>query len=45
MTIDEYNDLQYNENIESMEQRTQDEIDGKIKYPSFFDKLQYHIYD
>lgn len=45
MTIDQYNDIQYNANIESMELRTHDEISGKLKYPSAFQKWQYHIYD
>jgi len=39
MTIENYNDLQYNENIESMEHRTKDQIDGKIKNPSLYEKL------
>ena len=39
MTIEQYNDIQYNANIESMELRTHDEISGKLKYPSAFQKI------
>lgn len=28
-----------------MEKRTQDEIEGKLKYPSMFQRIQYYIYD
>jgi len=31
MSMETYNDLQYDENIESMSLRTKDEIDGRIK--------------
>ena len=45
MTLDQFNDLQYQENLDSMEKRTYDEIKGTIKKPSIFSVIWFYILD
>ena len=39
MTLEEFNDLQYHENIESMHKRTDFELSGQIKNPGIWEKI------
>ena len=45
VTLEQFNNDQYDVNVESMSQRTHAEIEGHLKKPSYWELFCYHLFD